>query len=112
MVREDTPWYITAPFLKVFQTGEGDFWAYGTERKERGMPISLHAWVQHVLRGRDGRALRHPRFFYLAVNTLLQNKAVRGKSYFVKKSYGEQAFQEYTPQQLLRMGKSGMARVL
>ena len=30
--------------------------------------------------GRDDRALRHPRFFYFAVNTLLRNKAVHGKS--------------------------------
>ena len=44
-----------------------------------------------MLRGRDGRALRHLRFFYFAVNTLLRNKAVRGKSYFVKKTYGDQA---------------------
>ena len=25
MVREDTPWYITAAFIKIFQTGAGDF---------------------------------------------------------------------------------------
>eukprot|EP00959_Pyramimonas_sp_CCMP1952_P042888 897453-Pyramimonas_sp.AAC.1 len=77
LVREDTPWYISAAFVKIFQTGEGDFWAYERARRERGLPVSLHAWVQHVLRGRDGRALRHPRFFYFAVNTLLRNKAVR-----------------------------------
>ncbi len=65
-----------------------------------------------VLRGRDGRALRHPRFFYFAVNTLLRNKAVRGKSYFVKKTYGDQAHQDYVPCELLRMGKDNMARVL
>ena len=60
------------------------FWAYAKERKARGMEVSLHEWVMHVMLGRDGRALRHPRFFYFAVNTLLRNKAVRGKSYFVK----------------------------
>ncbi len=27
MVREDTPWYISAAFVKIFQTGEGDYWA-------------------------------------------------------------------------------------
>ena len=112
LVREDTPWYITAAFIKIFQTGAGDYWAYAKARQHRGMPVSLQAWIQHVLRGRDGRALCHPRFFYFAVNTLLRNRAVRGKSYFVKKAYGEQAHQEYTPQQLLRMGKAGMARVL
>ena len=45
-------------------------------------------------------------------NTLLRNKAVRGKSFFVKKSFGDQAHADYTPQQLLRMGKQGMTRVL
>ena len=38
--------------------------------------------------------------------------AVRGKSFFVKKTFPEQAHQDYTPQQLLRMGKQDMTRVL
>ncbi len=42
------------------------------------------------------------------MNTPLRNQAVRGKSYFVKKSPGDQAHAGYTPQQLLRMGKQGM----
>ena len=61
------------------------------------MPVSLLEWVQHVLRGRDGRALRHPQFFYFAVNTILRNKAVRGKSYFIKKAFGDEAYVDYTP---------------
>ena len=85
LVKENTPWYISVAFLKVFQTGAGNYWAYAEERKKNGLPVSLHSWLQHVLRYRDGRALRHPRFFYFAVNTLLRNKAVRGRSYFVKK---------------------------
>ena len=59
-----------------------------------------------------GRALRHPRFFYFAVNTLLRNKAVRGKSYFVKQSFWAQAQVDYTPYDLLRMDKTAMTRVL
>ena len=112
MVREDTPWYISAAFVKIFQTGEGDYWAYAKAREQRGLPISLHDWVKQVLMGRDGRALRHPRFFYFAVNTILRNKAVRGKSFFVKKSFGGQAWEEFTPQQLLQMGKASFTRVL
>ena len=99
--------YPTAAFVKIFQTGEGDYWAYAKDREKRGLPISLFDWVRQVLMGRDGRALRHPRFFYFAVNTVLRNKAVRGKSYFVKKSFGGEAWEEYTPQQLLKMGSSG-----
>ena len=45
--------------------------------KDRDLDVSLHEWVQHVMLGRDGRALRHPRFFYFAVNTMLRNKAMR-----------------------------------
>ena len=37
---------------------------------------------------------------------------MRGKSFFVKKTFPEQAHQDDTPQQLLRMGKQDMTRVL
>ena len=99
-------------FLKIFQTGAGDYWAFAQQRSERSLPVNLWDWFQHVLRHRSGRALRHPRFFYFAVNTLLRNKAVRGKAYFVRKSYGSQAYEEYTPDMLLRMSKAQMTRVL
>ena len=71
MVREDTHWYISAAFVKIFQTGEGDYWAYAKAREDRGRHVSLQDWVKCVLMGRDGRALRHPRFFYFAVITIL-----------------------------------------
>ena len=112
LLREDTPFYIALAFLKIFQTGAGDYWAFAQQRSERSLPVNLWDWFQHVLRHRSGRALRHPRFFYFAVNTLLRNKAVRGKAYFVRKSYGSQAYEEYTPDMLLRMSKAQMTRVL
>ena len=62
--------------------------------------------------GRDGRALRHPRFFYFAVKTLLRNKAVRGKIYFVRREFGADTRVEYNPKDLLRMDKAKMTRVL
>ena len=79
LVREDSPWYIVAAFPKIFQTGSGDYWAFVNQRKQRGMDVSLKEWLFHILRWRDGRALRHPRFYFFAVNTLLRNKAVRGR---------------------------------
>ena len=112
LVREDTPWYISAAFPKIFQTGEGDYWAFEKLRKARGQPVSLHRWVQHVLRGRDGRALRHPRFYYFALNTVLRNKAVRGRSYFIKKGIGNEAYTQCAPRDLLNVGKAKMMRVL
>ena len=79
LIREDSPWYIVAAFPKIFQTGCGDYWAFVEKRKQRGMDVSLKQWIGHVLRWRDGRALRHPRFYFFAVNTMLRNKAVRGR---------------------------------
>ena len=69
-------------------------------------------WFQHVLRHCSGRALRHPRFFYFALNTLLRNKAIRGKAFFVRRSFGGQAYEEVTPDKLLAMGKAQMSRTL
>jgi endonuclease/exonuclease/phosphatase family metal-dependent hydrolase len=36
----------------------------------------------------------------------------QGKSFFVKKTYGQQAYEDYAPEQLLQMGKAQMGRVL
>ena len=100
------------PSRRSSKRGQGIYWAYAQRRSDRGQSVSLGCWFLHVLRGRDGRALKHPRFYYFAVNTLLRNKAIRGKSYFVKKSYGDQAFEEHTPEALLRMGKAPLTRML
>ena len=91
MVREDTPYYMTLAFLNIFQTGQGDYWAHAQQRREQGLDVSLWDWFLHVVRHRSGRALRHPRFFYFAINTILRNKAVRGKSYLARRSYGQQS---------------------
>ena len=74
IVREDQAWYISAAFPKIFQTGAGDYWAYAQARSDRGQSVSLADWFFHVLRGRDGRALKHPRFYYFVVNTLLRKQ--------------------------------------
>ena len=41
LVREDTPFYITLGFLKIFQTGAGDYWAYEQQRRERNLGMNL-----------------------------------------------------------------------
>ena len=66
----------------------------------------------HVVRHRSGRAQRHPRFYDFGINTILRNRAVRGKSYFVRRSYGAQAYEEYTQEALLAMSKVQMTRLL
>ena len=50
--------------------------------------------------------------FYFAVNTLLRNKAYRGKAFFIRRSFGGQAYKEVTPDKLLAMGKAQMSRIL
>ena len=44
--------------------------------------------------------------------TRLRNKAVRGKAFSVKQACGANAYEEFTPAALLRMGKAQMTRVL
>ena len=112
LVREDAPYYMTLGFVKIFQTGAGDYWAFEHKRQQRGMRMTLWEWFQHILRHRSGRALRHPRFYYFAVNTILRNKAYRGKSFFIRRSFGGQAYEELTPDKLLAMGKAQMSRIL
>ena len=112
LVREDTPYYISLAFLKIFQTGHGDYWAFVQQRRERGLGVNLWDWFLHVVRHRSGRAQRHPRFYYFGINTILRNRAVRGKSYFVRRSYGAQAYEEYTQEALLSMSKVQMTRLL
>ena len=112
LVREDAPYYMTLGFVKIFQTGEGDYWANEHKRQGRHMSMTLWEWFQHILRHRSGRALRHPRFYYFAINTLLRNKAYRSKSFFIRRSFGGQAYEEVTPEKLLAMGKAQMSRIL
>jgi len=66
LVREDEPWYIAAAFPKIFQTAAGDYWAFAQRRSDRRQSVSLGDWFLHALRGRDGRALKHPCFYYFA----------------------------------------------
>ena len=112
LVREDAPYYMTLGFVKIFQTGEGDYWAFEHKRQGRGMRMTLWEWFQHILRHCSGRALRHPRFYYFAINTLLRNKAYRSKAFFIRRSFGGQAYEEVTPDKLLAMGKAQMSRIL
>ena len=46
------------------------------------------------------------------MSTVLRNKAVRGRSYFIKKGIGNDAYSQFTPRELLNMGKAKMIRVL
>ena len=64
-------------------SGVGLGWIWGGSAAAARRPSPPSAAVR--------RRRRHPRFFYFAVNTLLRNKAVRSKGFFVKKAFGEAA---------------------
>ena len=51
LLREDTPFYIALGFLKVFQTGDADYWAFEQKRRERGL---LRAKLGHERGGVGG----------------------------------------------------------
>ena len=46
LIPEDTPFYISLAFLKIFQTGAGDYWAFERQRRERGMPRRSEAQMR------------------------------------------------------------------
>ncbi len=52
-------------FPSLFPTGQADFTA--TRDKE----VTMTEWAAHLLRFKDGRFARHPRFRYWALNTIL-----------------------------------------
>ena len=101
IVREDEPWYIAAAFPKIFQTG-GRALLGVRAATERPQAI-------RVLRGLVPPCPPRARRPCAEASVLL---LFRGKSYFVKKSYGDQAFEEHTPEALLRMGKAPLSRML
>ena len=54
------------PFRRSSKQGAGHYWAFAQRRSDRRQSVSLGDWFLHVLRGRDGRALKHPCFYYFA----------------------------------------------
>jgi len=68
-VREDTPGYIAQAFPKLFPHGAGDFHCLrGGMRKL----LKFEEWGRFVLLWHDGRFIRHPRFRYWLLDTVLR----------------------------------------
>ena len=112
LIREDHPYYIAAGFLKLFPLGYGDYWAHVQDRAENLSPLSFWEWLKHLLLRSDGRFQSHPRFYFFALNTALRNKALRARTYFVKKQVGLNTSDSYTNEQLMNMGKAQFAKVI
>ena len=100
LIREDQPYYIAAGFIKLFPLGQG-----------AGVPLSFWEWLQHLLLHADGRFQAHPRFYFFALNTALRSKALRSRSYFVKRQTGMNANAPHTNEELLRMGKAQFTKI-
>ena len=112
LIREDQAFYIVARFCKLFPTGKADFWAFERNRREQKLPVSFWEWMRHQLLLADGRAQKHPIFYFFLLNTALRNKSLRSRSYFVKQQCGDVANTPYTADQLFKMGKKEFTRII
>jgi ATP-dependent DNA helicase PIF1 len=93
--------YMSLAFPTLFPFGKGDF-----VEPRRVRPLTFSDWCVHLLKYKDGRFARHPRFRYAVFNTLLRKKVHQSSGFFVSKYRpdGEltgddirRAFQENTP---------------
>ena len=68
-IREDTPGYIAQAFPKLFPYGTGDF---HTLRCGMAKLLKFEEWGRFVLLWHDGRFIRHTRFRYWLLDTVLR----------------------------------------
>lgn len=68
---------FTKAFPVLFPLGKADF------SLPRRKSLALYEWVKHLLRYRDPRFARHPRFRFFALNLIFRHRAMgRGKFLF------------------------------
>ena len=84
-VPENTPGYIAMAFPKIFPFGCGD---YHECRQPLEGPYKFADWGRHVMQWHDGRAMRHTRFRYWLLNTILRLKTPRTRNVFYHTSAG------------------------
>ncbi|KAF4993680.1 hypothetical protein FDECE_13356 [Fusarium decemcellulare] len=70
---------LSLAFPTLFPTGEGDI----VEPRERG--VSYADYIERLMKYHDGRFACHPRFPYVAFNTLMRQQVNRRSTYFVKR---------------------------
>ena len=68
-VREDTPRYIVRAFPKLFPHGTGD---YHDARPAQRRTLHFEEWGRYVMLWHDGRFMRHTRFRYWLLDTMLR----------------------------------------
>ena len=83
-------------FPTLFPFGKGDI------NEQREIAINIETWARHLLRFKDGRFGRHPRWRYVVFNTIMRQKASKQASWACKKA-DELSLDEL--RQLLRDGE-------
>ncbi|KAF8195724.1 hypothetical protein K438DRAFT_1587127, partial [Mycena galopus ATCC 62051] len=63
-------------FPSLFPTGKADFAA------SRNIKVTMTEWAAHLMRFKDGRFARHPRFRYWALNTAMRHDAKKASRWF------------------------------
>lgn len=70
--------YIAKAFPALFPTGNGDF------LQPRDIPVTRQDYFEYLMRYKDGRFARDPRFRFLAMNTLQRHRSLTNSNIFVK----------------------------
>ena len=68
-IREGTPGYIAKAFPKLFPHGVGD---YHGDRCGLRRTLRFEEWGRYVMLWHDGRFMRHARFRYWLLDTMLR----------------------------------------
>jgi len=73
-----TEGYMSCAFPTLLPTGSADFLA------PRERPVTVGNYFKHLLKFRDGRFARHPRFRYFALNTEMRWRALQTGRVYIK----------------------------
>ena len=107
-----SPLLYCCRIFDFFPLGHGDYLAHVQDRADNEQPLSFWEWLKHLLLRSDGRFQSHPRFYFFALNTALRNKALRARTYFVKRQVGLNTSDSYTNEELMNMGKAQFTKVI
>jgi hypothetical protein len=74
----NTEGYMSCAFPTLFPTGAADFLA------PRPLAVTIGNYLKHMMRYKDGRFARHPRFRYFALNTEMRWRALQAGRIYVR----------------------------
>ena len=100
-IKEKTPGYLTGAFPKIFHHGECD--PYG---ERAGDSPDLWDWAIYAMMSPDIRALYHPTFRYVLLNTVLRHKALARRGFAVQKQSKQEDL--YTVEDLRKMSRNAL----